>query len=298
MTRLSYVLPADGWEVVAELAEALDRQTAAAEIELVVVARRAFEAPRARAITVRVVVAPGVSAHARAAGVRASRGEIVALGETHVLPEPEWAGECLAVHERGADVVLPLVRNANPATALSWAGFLMDYGRYAGAATPSTVVPSYNATVRRAVLLELPRLDEVLAVGPAFDATLRGRGATVVAAPRAVLGHLNVDRPVHWVRERLLAGALLGRSRRSRFGLPRRIAYVLSSPLIAGLLFARASRASRRGAPAATVPALALGCILYAVGEAWGYAGPPGVRAERQMLAYEIHKRRYTRSRA
>ena len=140
MTRLSYVVPADGWDVVAELAEALDRQTAAAEIELVLVAPRPFEAHRAREITVRVVVAPEGGAYARATGVRASGGEIVALGETHVLPEPEWAGQCLAAHERGADVVLPLVTNANPATTLSWAGFLMDYGRYAAAATPSTVV--------------------------------------------------------------------------------------------------------------------------------------------------------------
>jgi hypothetical protein len=298
VTRLSYVVPADGWDVVAELAEALERQTLAAEIELVLVAQRPFEAPRSRGITVRVVVAPGGGAHARATGVRASRGEIVALGETHVLPEPEWAGECLAAHERGADVVLPLVQNANPATALSWAGFLMDYGRYAGAATPSTIVPAYNATVRRSVLLALPRLEEVLAPGPAFDAALHRHGAKVVPAPGAVLAHLNVDRPVHWVRERLFAGALLGRSRRPRFGLSRRIAYVLSFPLIAALLFARASRAPRRGAPPATVPVIALGCVLYAVGEVWGYAGPPGVRAERQMLAYEIHKRRYTRSRA
>ena len=71
----------------------------------------------------------------------------------------------------------------------------------------------------------------------------------------------------------------------------------MAFPLIAALLFARASRAPRGGAPATTVPAVALGCLLYAVGEAWGYAGPPGPRAERQMLAYEVHKRRYTRSR-
>ena len=74
MTRLSYVVPADGWDVVSELAEALDRQTAAAEIELVLVAPRPFEAHRAREITVRVVVAPEGGAYARATGVRASGG--------------------------------------------------------------------------------------------------------------------------------------------------------------------------------------------------------------------------------
>ncbi len=288
---------ADEWDVVGELAHALDRQTAAGEIELVLVSSQRFEVGNGRAIQVRLVVAGGGGgSRQRAEGVRSATGEIVALGETHVLPTSEWAHACLDEHERGAVAVLPLMTNANPASALSWASFLMDYGRYAGRSTASTVVPTYNATVRRDVLLALPALERVLEPGPYLDRALRAQGATVAHAPGAVLAHVNIDTPTHWVRERIVGGLLLGRSRRSLFGTPRRIVYAAAFPLIAAMLFTRALRAPRDGSARGTLPALALACTLYAIGEAAGYIGLGGARAERRMLMYEVHKRRYVRS--
>ena len=294
MIRLSYVVATDGWEPVAELARSLAGQTAADEIELVLVADGTLEPPAA-AIPVRHVVPPG-GRGARWAGVRAATGEVVALGETHVVPEPGWARAVLDSHDAGAVVVLPRMRNANPESALSWGAFLMDYGRYAGVAPPTTPIPTYNATVRRAALLELPALEQALVPGLALGEALRARRASVVQAPGATLAHVNVDSPLDWARERVLGGLLLARGRRLSFGRWRRGAYALAWPLIAIVVLGRGLRAPRDGAPRGTVPALALGCVLSALGEAAGYVGPTGSgRAERQMLELEIHKRAHAR---
>jgi hypothetical protein len=292
--RLSYVVVADEWSVVAELAAALDAQTAASEIELVVVAGRPIEPPPCR-VTVRVVPASAdTRATAREAGLRAAVGDIVALGETHVAPAPGWARAVLDAHDAGAGVVLPYVTNANPGSPLSCAAFLMDYGRYSTSTGPATPVPTYNASVRRDVLLALPDPGAALEPGLRLDADVRAQGVRVVQAPGAELAHLNVDRTLDWARERVLGGVLLGRSRRQALGPARRVAYAAAFPLIACLLAARALRIPRREWPRGSVAAVVLGCGLYAAGEAIGYIGPLGDgRAESRMGRYEMYKRDY-----
>ncbi len=90
MIRLSYLVVADDWSVVAGLAAALDAQTAQKQVELVVVSRRPVEPPACQ-VALRVVQASThTRAGAREAGLRAAVGDIVALGETHVVPAPGW----------------------------------------------------------------------------------------------------------------------------------------------------------------------------------------------------------------
>ncbi len=294
MTRLSYVVVTDGWEPVVELADALELQTAASEVELVLVSDHELRPP-ATGLAVRTVAVPEGPA-LRAAGVHAAAGEVVALGETHVVPSPGWAEAVLAAHDAGAVAVLPRMRNANPGTALSWAAFLLDYGRYAGDAPATAQVPTYNATVLRAALLGLPDLEAALVPSPALDESLRAHGATVTQLSGAELAHVNVDRLVDWAHERLLGGLLLGRRRSAGFSRPRRLAYALASPLIAAVLFRRALRSPRDGAPRATVPALALASLLGALAEGVGYVSPSRHgRAERRMLELETHKRAFAR---
>ena len=259
-----------------------------------VVAGRPIEPPPCRVTVLVVSASAHTRAGAREVGLRVVKGDVVALGETHVVPAAGWARAVLEAHDAGADVVLPFVTNANPGSPLSWAAFLMDYGRYSTRTGSATPVPTYNASVRRDVLLALPDPSAALEPGLRLDTDLRARGARVVQASGAELAHLNVDRTLDWMRERVLAGVLLGRSRRQTLGLARRVAYAAALPLIACLLAARALRIPRRGCPSGSAAAVVLGCGLYAVGEAIGYVGPLGRgRAERRMLRYEMYKRDY-----
>ncbi len=296
MTRLSYVVAADEPGVISELVQALARQTVAEDLELVVSTGSPGDWPAGEALPIRAVRSSATNlGAARIHAVRAARGEFVALGETHVVPNPGWARAVLAAHDAGATVVLPCMENANGSTALSWASFLMDYGRYTGDVTPTAAVPTHNATISRTVLLDLREPERALARGVDLDAALRADGVTVAHAPDAILAHVNVDRPVHWARERVLGGILLAQSRVRSFGRGRRLLYALAAPLIAVVLFTRALGRPRADAPRGTVPALALASVLWAAGEAIGYVAPLGHSAERRMSEYEVHKRSYVR---
>ena len=65
---------------------------------------------------------------AKVAAVAESSAPIVAFAEDHCYPEPDWAEALIASHRRGHAAVGPLMRNANPATSLSWAGLFLHYG--------------------------------------------------------------------------------------------------------------------------------------------------------------------------
>ena len=143
---LSYIVRADEWPLVAEVAESLARQDTSDGIELLVVSRREIEVPPAApAPAVRVIVDPTPASWAAslARGVRASAAEFVALGETHVLLAPDVGERGSRAPPAGADVVLPLMVNGNPGSALSEAAFVMDYRREAlaeAASVPADLV--------------------------------------------------------------------------------------------------------------------------------------------------------------
>ncbi len=296
--RLSYVVQTDTWATLSGIVDSLARQTAANRVELVVVASGPLGPPPEATIPiggVMVVEHPLLPlAAARATGIEASSGEIVAIGETHVFPARTWAEEVIAAHDAGADVVLPAVVNANPRTRLSWSSFLLDYGRYRRADAALQTVPTYNATFRRACLPTAGALVRALEPGPALDAQTRGRGARVVAG-RAALAHLNADRPRHWLRERFLTGMLIGAARRAQWQRARCVAYAAGSPAIAAVLFTRALGAPRTGAPRGTLGVVALACVVSAAGEASGYLGAARDGQRRRMASYELHKSRFVR---
>jgi hypothetical protein len=237
---------------------------------------------------------------ARATAVRAASAPIVVLGETHVFPAPDWAERLLRAYEGSPVGVAPGLENANPASALSWAGFLMDYGRWLAGSQPdgdSPAPPVYNGTWRREALLSCgDRLPELLQPGGPLEAELRARGG-FSHERTARIAHLNVARPVAWAHERYLGGRVFAAHRSAGWSRPRRLLYTGGSVLVPFIRLARtmpAVRTARRGRrlPTATVPAVALAGALWAVGEAVGYlAGAE--RAESQMLEYELHKERY-----
>ncbi len=291
-TALSYVVRADSWDAVAELALLLAGQ--GERLELLVVSHSGFAVPAdAAAPPTRVVVvaAPSSWEASLALGVREAAAPIVALGETHVLPAPGWASAVLAAHDGGADVVLAHLVNANPRSPLSAAAFVMDYGRYGPGCSASTAVPTYNATFRRSLLLADCSLRTTLVPGPALDASVRSRRAVVAFAPAAVVAHLNVDRPLPWADERIIGGLLMARARRVGWTRLRAAFYAAAFPAIAVVLFRRALAELRDGVPPGTTAALAAGCLLYAVGEALGYLGAPSAAAAARMERYEMDKR-------
>jgi glycosyl transferase family 2 len=305
---LTVILATDRFDTIRRVVECLRGQTVRDSIELVIIAPdqaslELDEAALAGFAGVRVLEVGTVErfAPARAAGVRAATAPIVVIAETHTYAHPTWAEELIAAHQGPWGVVAPGFGNANPEGALSWAIFLLDYGRWLEGlpGTETELAPIHNGAFKRDVLLELgPRLESALTHGDELTVHFRDRGHRSYFAPAARIDHLNVVRPRPWFRERYLGGRLIGGQRAGRWSWPRRLAYAAAFPLIPVVILrrlwpgiARARRAGRL--PPGTLPAILAGAGLAAVGEAVGYLRGASRGAELEMNEYELHKVRY-----
>lgn len=302
---ISMVVLTDGFEAIRRLTDHLRAQTRARDLELVILCpeRRVLELPDALAAELGAVV---VVEHpmlpvgaARAAAIGAASSPLVALGETHAFPDSEWAERVIAAHQGPCSSVAPGMTNGNPSGALSWSGFLMDYGRWLATMPGGEIAegPAYNAIHKRDALLAYgDRLADLLEPGGAADSSL-GAGGPCRHEPGARVAHLNVARPLHWAAERYWGGRLFGAHRARRWRLGRRLMFFAASPVVPVLRFARTLPALRRagkgsGVPRGTIFALAVGSICWGIGEAIGYLAGEGV-SEQRMWEYELHKERY-----
>src|SRR5262245_46090250 len=171
---ISVVLSTDRYETIRPVVECLRRQTIKDRLELVIIAPSSEslgnEAEPDGLVSIRVVEASddGRMAEARAAGVRAASAPIVVIGETHTYPHPGWAEALVGAHAGPWAIVVPGFGNANPSGPLSWAIFLLDYGRWlAGLPEGETALaPTHNSSYKRETLLELgPGLERALTHG-------------------------------------------------------------------------------------------------------------------------------------
>jgi hypothetical protein len=238
---------------------------------------------------------------ARAAGVRAARAPLVFIGETHTYAHPTWAEALVRAQADGRAGLIPGFGNANPASPLSWAIFLLDYGQwlYLMPARASAIAPTHNGAFRREVLLDLgENLDHALHQGDHLTLLLQSANHRMYFEPSARIDHLNVARWGPWVRERFLGGQLLAGRRAARWSWARRLTYFCGTPLIPMLLVVRLREVlavARQGGllPRGTLAAIFLGGTVSAVGEMFGYLVGDRPDVEPQMMEFELHKVRY-----
>jgi hypothetical protein len=306
--ELSVVVTTDNFETIRPVVECLQRQTIKHRIELVIVAPRdeplaITEADTEGLLGVRVVTVADVRTFGggRAAGVLAASAPVVVIGETHTYAHPGWAEALVAAHTKPWPIVVPGVGNANPASALSWGVFLMDYGRwFAGLPAGETALaPTHNSSYKREMLLGLgPRLDTALAHGDELALYCQDQGHRAWFEPAARIDHLNIARPRAWLEERFLGGLLIGGRRAVRWPWWRRLVYFAASPLVPAVLLyslRQAVGAARRQSrlPAGSLPAVVLGAVVWGIGEAMGYLRGARQAESVQMTEYELHKARY-----
>jgi len=306
--ELSVVLVTDTFATIEKVVTALSDQGAPERLELVIVTPSAEETrAHVAGLTafggIRVVPVESLLAleAPRAAGIRAASAPLVFVGETHAFPQPGWADALIEAHARGWTVVVPGFENANPSSALSWAGFLADYGSWVAGLPGGEIsrIPTFNAAYQRSALLELgPRLDVLLSTGDELLHALRAAGCRFGFEPSARIAHLNIAGRRDWIVERYLGGLLTAHSRMERWPKRRRLLYAAASPLIPAVLLARIlpglETARRTGVvPASAYPAVLAGLVLSAAGELVAYLGGQAEGGSRRMSEYELHKGSY-----
>jgi GT2 family glycosyltransferase len=250
----------------------------------------------------RIVPAPDAQsvAEANTAGVPHARAPVVALGEDHAFPEPDWAEALLARHEERVAVVGPVVRNANPDTIVSWADFVLAYGAFAVGHPGGDVMAAagHNSSYKREVLeREGERLRDALAAEWVFHMRLRDQGERVYVEPRAVINHVNFSRPRPFVVHTFRAGRSHAASRAASWSPGRRLVYTLGSVVLPALRLVRLTRGMpseqlRQVPPLAMLLVLA-GLVIDAAGQAMGFARSDPDDIHGNLLELELERVRY-----
>ena len=227
---------------------------------------------------------------ARVAGVAGASAPIVAFAEDHCFPEPSWAETLIAAHNKGHAAVGPLMRNANPATSISWAGIFLHYGCCIQPILSGvcTALPWHNTSYKRPLLLEYgSELASMLIVEGILLDDLRSRGHTLHLEPAAQTNHVNISLLSSWVRHAFWGGKLFGATRatKGKWVISKRVAYIIGSPLIPAVRLYRAMKRIREVGKTSflprVLPAMMAGLLPHAFGEAAGYAFGLGRASER-----------------
>lgn len=309
--ELSVILPTDSFETIALALDKLRAQTIADRIEVIVVSASADAIAPAQSrspdfAALQLVQCPGHSllGVSRAAGIKAAHAPYVFVGETHSFLRPDAAEKLLAVAKSGAwDVVTPGFVNGNPVDLWSWGAFLTAYARW-NAAFPAGEIPEaplYDSVFRKDSLLRLHgSLDELLVHGDNMRLAMAANGCRVYLEPSAILDHVNIEEPGAWLHEHFLIGVVIGARRAREWSWPRRIFYMLASPLIPFVLMRRVwaglrTIARTHAAPLAAFPLVFLAFVVKAIGEFVGYAGGGTTEHEEMMTHYEVRRFDYVR---
>ena len=158
--RLSVVIASvNGLGCIVECLEKLEAQTARDQMEVIVVDRRTDGT--AEAVARRfpwVVLLAGRTGRSipelRWEGMRAARGDWIAVIEDHCMVPPGWAAAILSYDDSPYGVVGGPVENGARDRLLDWAFFLAEYGPCMPplAEGETDAVPGNNAAYRRSVL--------------------------------------------------------------------------------------------------------------------------------------------------
>lgn len=229
-------------------------------------------------------------ADAKATAVPQTSAAVVAFAEDHCFPEPDWAEALIAAHRQEYAAVGPEIRNANPATTVSWAGLFLYFGSCVGPALPQscTNLPWHNTSYKRHLLLEYgSELADMLVVEGLLLDDLRARGHTLYFEPAAKTNHVNISLFSSWVRQAFWGGKLFGamRAQKKQWSVWNRLVYIAGSPLIPAVRLYRTSQRVRQvGATKLLpriLPAMIAGLLPHATGEVAGYTFGLGRAAER-----------------
>ena len=298
----------DDYGTVRATIDHLRRQTVKERLEVIVVAPAgrdvaadpAAEAEFWRLRIVEVETLRSVGA-GNAAGVRAAEAPLVAFGEDHSFPAPDWAEALIAAHRGPWAAVGPAVATADPAGLVGWADFLIGYGPWRAPAVSGVVdhLPGHNSSYKRAVLLAYgAALESMLEAETVLHWDLRAKGHRLYLEGAATLAHLNFGRLSSWVPVQVYSGRLFAATRAQEWSPVRRLLYAGGAPLIPLVRLARTSRSLRRPPrpPRGVLPVLLLGLILDGVGQFLGYAFGVG-DTRRRLAPFEHHRVRHARQR-
>jgi hypothetical protein len=286
----------------------LKAQTIASSVELILVVSSPDSIADARADELEgfanIQIVPVGPIHsidlAAVNGCNVATAPLIAYADDHAYLQPGWAEALVEASSQEWSVMVSLLENANPDTVWSWVNIICSYGWWSEGSPGGecSIVPGHNVTFRREVLFaDGPLQPNALRRQSGLFDKLRARGARFALIADARSRHMNAATVSGTWLVRFNMGRYYGHTRAlaENWSLPRRLAYVLGFPLIPFLRMIRLQAelpGSLAAAGAKTYPALFIGLVFDAIGQAAGYSLGPGDSLH-TLETYEVHLRNY-----
>lgn len=301
------IVTPDDYETIRQTIGHLREQTARDSLEIVIVAPGmdlldGHDGELGDFLRYRVVAVGDVKSVAlgNAAGVRQATAPVVAFVEEHSYPDRDGAEALIRAHRQPWAAVGPVVRNANPESAVSWADLLIAYGPWLEPARAGIVghLPGHNSSYKREILLSYgPDLQAMLESESVLHWDLQAKGYQLYLEPAAKVYHLNFERLSSWVPAQFHSGRLFAAARARQWPRLRRLLYVAGAALIPLVRLWRilpyVGRLDLSWPMRLQVCLLVvLGLVVSAAGEVMGYAVGAGGSAAR-MGELEFHRSRH-----
>jgi GT2 family glycosyltransferase len=298
----------DTYETIRETVRHLRAQTAKDRLELVMVApsrellclnvAEVLEFHCFQVVELGTIRSIG---QANAAGVRSATAPIVALGEDHAFPAPDWAEALIAAHRNAWAVVGAVIGNANPNGVVSWTDFLIGYSTWLAPSTGGVrdLLPSHNGSYKREILLAYgEKLDAMMDAETVLHWDLHAQGHRLYLDPSARVFHMNFGTLTSMLPAQFLSGLVFAASRKRSWTPLRRLGYILGSPLIPVIRFRRILEQTRQSEhwntlPLGVLPMLGIALAASGLGEMLGYAVGAGEAAKRKLAGLEFHRIRH-----
>jgi predicted dehydrogenase len=298
----------DCYETIRKTIRHLRTQSASKQLELIIVAPSAgslniVEDELKDFLQYRVVEAGPIRSvgSANALGIRHASAPVVALAEDHAFPAPGWAEALIETQRQPWAAVGPVIRNANPASKLSWADMLIGYGPWIDPAPAGFVdhLPGHNSSYKREVLLAYGSdLERMMEAETVLHWDLRAKGHRLYLEPAAKIAHTNFALLGHFVAVHCYGGRMFAtiRAQDGHWAWPRRLLFACGSPLIPLVRLWRILRdMSQPGRPLRlalrVLPQLLLGLVMDGAGQMLGYAFGPG-ETRGKLMELEFHRYR------
>ena len=210
-------------------------------------------------------------------GIDASRGRVVALTISPMLPAPDWVAAVAELSAR-REVVAGAIEPGPALRLADWAEYLCRYARdmLPFEAHECLDLPGDNAAYRREALERTRPLYRDGFWEPEVNRRLRADGVRPWHAPELVVRQGRSAGLRAFTRQRLVHGRAHGRLRGARFGPGRNVAGILGAPLVPPLMTGRilrelGRRRRHRARALAALPLVLWFNAAWAAGEVAGH---------------------------
>lgn len=178
------------------------------------------------------------------AGISKCRGEIIAITTAHCIPARDWISQMLKAHTSSYAAVGGAIECMEGVSLVDWAIYFCRYTPYMNPLPEGVVqeVPGDNASYKRKSLEGCRDLWKDGFWETVVNARLRRDGLLLFSTPSIVVYHKKAFGMINFIIQRFYHGIHFGTTRAANFSLPKRVIYILLSPLIPFIYFSHICR--------------------------------------------------------